>query len=193
MGGSEFVYQAVGVEKLNYAAFNTFVSDSGNSYYSDLCFYCTDIFGCVGLRRKKFAILNKTYPADVYEALVQRLVAHMKQTGEWGQFFPAACSPFAYNESVAHERYPLAREQAIASGYRWREEDVIPVQNKAISVPDDSLSATPDILQSVFVCPDTAKNFKIMPGELTFYKTNNLPIPCRSPNARYAARMRRRR
>jgi hypothetical protein len=31
----------------------------------------------------------------------------MQTTGEWGQFFPLWLSPFAYNESLAADYFPL--------------------------------------------------------------------------------------
>lgn len=192
MGTSEWVYESVGVEKLNFAAFNTFVSDSAECFYSDLCFYCQDIFGCVGLRRKKNCILNMEYQSDEYQALRAQIVEHMKRSGEWGRFFPAELSPFAYNESVANERFPLSESKALAAGFRWRPADTKSFQAQSYQIADDSKQVADDITKAVLGCVQTDTNFKITPQELSFYRKMNLPIPRLSPDARYRLRMDRR-
>ncbi len=35
----------------------------------------------------------------------------MQKTHEWGVFFPAWMSPFAYNESLAQDYFPLTSEK----------------------------------------------------------------------------------
>ncbi|MBP7885400.1 hypothetical protein KAZ93_04605 [Patescibacteria group bacterium] len=82
MGTSNLVYNSLGVEKLNTAAFCTFVSHTRNAYYSDLCFDCNDIFGCIGLRNKSYCIFNKQYTPEEYELTVAKIIDHMIQTGE---------------------------------------------------------------------------------------------------------------
>jgi hypothetical protein len=47
----------------------------------------------------------------------------MQKTGEWGQYFPASLSPFAYNESVAQDYFPLTAEVARQEGYTWHEKE----------------------------------------------------------------------
>ncbi len=192
MGTSEWVYESLGVEKLNFAAFSTFVSDSAESFYSDLCFYCQNIFGCVGLRRKRNSILNKEYPPEEYKALRERIVAHMMRTGEWGRFFPAKLSVFAYNESVANERFPLDQLRAEAAGYRWRPSDTKAFQQQTYQIADDSQAVCEDCTKAILSCEATKTNYRITPQELNFYRKLNLPIPRLSPDARYRSRMERR-
>jgi len=45
----------------------------------------------------------------------------MQTTGERGTFFPLANAPFAYNESLAMEFFPLTKEQAVSKGYTWKD------------------------------------------------------------------------
>lgn len=191
MGTSEWVYESVGVEKLNFGAFNTFVSDSGYAFYSDLCFYSNNIFGCVGLRKKRNAILNKIYSSDEYEALRERLIAHMKRTGEWGKFFPANCSPFAYNESVANERYPLTEAEARKLGYRWRPKDLKEFQPSSYEVKDQVDEVLDDICNQTLSCKKSKRNYRITQPELVFYKKIGLPAPSICPDERYFERMKR--
>ncbi|MBT4366019.1 hypothetical protein HOD15_01195 [Candidatus Peregrinibacteria bacterium] len=63
-------------------------------------------FGCIGTKKAKHCILNKQYSKAEYERLVQKLIAHMTETGEWGEFFPAELSPFKYEETVANLYFP---------------------------------------------------------------------------------------
>lgn len=73
--------------------------------YCDSCPGCENCFGCVGLKCKKFCVLNKQYSEKEYHMLVARTIADMKKIGEWGQFFPPYCSPHALNNSMAHEYF----------------------------------------------------------------------------------------
>ncbi len=94
---------------------------SSNLEYCDYCCACDDCFGCVGLNKKRFCILNKQYTQDEYYRHVGRLKEHMRATGEYGKFFPAQCSPFGYNETYAQDFFPLKKDEAIARGFRWRD------------------------------------------------------------------------
>ena len=192
MGTSEWVYESLGVENLNFAAFNTFVSDSSESFYSDLCFYSHNIFGCVGMRRKRNCILNREYSEYEYKGLRGKIVEHMRETGEWGRFFPAELSPFAYNESAANERFPLNRSEAEKSGYRWREPDTKSYQPQLINLANDTREIGDDITKAILSCAKSRANYKITPQELKFYRQLGLPTPELCPDARYAERMVRR-
>ncbi len=113
----------------------------------------------------------------------------MQKTKEWGKFFPKQLSPFAYNESVAHEKFPLEKENALASGYRWQEENKKDYREQTFVLPDDLQEASADICKEILSCEISAKNYKIILQEFEFYKKMNLPIPRCCPDARYAKRM----
>lgn len=106
------------------SAFNINSYTGANLFYTDICMNnCQYLFGCVGLKQKRYCILNKQYTKEEYEALVPRIIEHMKKTGEWGEFFPISLSPFAYNETNGQEHFPLSREEALQKGYTWKEDD----------------------------------------------------------------------
>jgi hypothetical protein len=65
------------------------------------CYSCKDCFGCTGLRNKQYCILNRQFSKEKYEEIVPRIIAHMRKTGEWGEFFPLPVAPCAYNLSNA--------------------------------------------------------------------------------------------
>ena len=83
--------------------------------YSDSCSSSNHLFGCIGLRNKSYCIFNKQYTKEEYEELVPRIIEHMMQTGEYGEFFPSSLSPFGYNETVATEYFPLSRKEVLGS------------------------------------------------------------------------------
>jgi len=156
MGHGEFVLEGLGVEALNNCAFNTFVSDSSDAFYSDCCFYSMNIFGCASLRNKKYCILNKQYSPDDYEVMKKKIIEHMKKTGEWGEFFPVSLSPFAYNETAANYRFTLTKEKALGMGrgYRWREPDPKEYKKQTYVLPDDLKGVEVGVCDQILACTD---------------------------------------
>lgn len=54
----------------------------------NLCIECEYCFGCVGLKKKKYCILNKQYSKEEYEELKGKIISDMKRSGEYGKFLP---------------------------------------------------------------------------------------------------------
>jgi DNA-binding NarL/FixJ family response regulator len=79
-----------------------------------------DCFGCVGLQKKQYCILNKQYSKENYFGLKSKIIEHMQKTGEWGEFFPASQSLFAYNESIAHQEYYPLKDRAEMGDIVWQ-------------------------------------------------------------------------
>lgn len=159
-------------------------------YYSKCCInHCYDLFGCVGLRDKKQVILNKAYNTQEYEALRKKIMAHMKETGEWGQYFPPTLSPFGYNETVAQEYLPLVKSEALKLGFKWAE---VPIeetyQGPRHTAPDSIKDTDLTICDQILNCGATGKNYRILQSEYSFYKANNLPIPNLCPLERHRLR-----
>ena len=146
-----------------------------NIFHSTYCLHNVEnLFGCDGLKYKKFCILNMQYLEGEYRMLVPKIIAHMKSTGEWGVFFPPQISAFGYNETVANEYYSLTKEVALAQGFRWYDPDP-----KEYQKPHDDILA----------CEVCAKNFKIAKPELIFYQKKNLPHPRKCPDCRHVDRL----
>ncbi len=164
--------------------------NSADLAYCDFCMGCKDCFGCAGLKNKRYCVFNKQYSKEEYLKLVPRLVESMKQSGDWGEFFPADFSPFVYNETIASEYYPLAKEEIESRGWRWKElEGQKNYKGPKYQIPDDIRDVTDDICTKILVCEKTGKLFKIIPQELKFYREQNLPIPRRCPDERHKERM----
>ncbi len=165
--------------------------------YSQHCFASSYLFGCIALNHKKYCILNKEYSKKEYEELLPKLIEHMKKNGEWGEFFSMTMSPFAYNETVAQEYFPLSKTEVAKRGWKWREPeepDFSDITKKipGEKLPDDIRAIPDDILNWAIICPQSKKLFRIQKGELAFYRKLGLPVPRFHPDVRHAARMKRR-
>ena len=163
---------------------------AANVYYSQFCSRnVRDLFGCVGLRHKQYCILNKQYTKEEYEELVPKIIEHMMKNGEWGEFFDAKDSPFAYNETLANLYYPLSKEEVEKNGWKWKEEEPIPAKAGEYKIPDNIKDVDEDIVNHVLLCEVSKEPYKIIPQELVFYKKMKLPIPHKSPAQRHQDRM----
>jgi len=175
--GSEWCYSQVAVINSRNVFFSYFIADSSDIYYSDLMINCQDCFGCVGLRHKKYCILNRQYSKQEYENLKAEIIKHMKKSGEWGKFLPKNLSCFGYNESTAHQFYPLTKEQALSQGFKWHDDVQKHYQQQTYVTPDNIQEVSDDILKEILSCPKCNKNYKILPQELAFYRSQQIPIP----------------
>jgi len=158
----------------------TFVSFySKDSMYLDHSPYCQDCFGCSGLKRAKYCILNKQYSKEEYFKMRDKIIEHMKKTGEWGQPFPSWLSPFGYNETVAQEFFPLTRDEATSKGYKWHDEDKDEAvyQGPEVEIPKNIKDVADDITNKILTCEKTGKFFKLTPQELKQYRFHKLPLP----------------
>lgn len=192
----ELNYQVLGTIATYNVIFSVYIFHSQNVMYSQFCHNSKDLFGCVGLRNKKFCILNKQYTEAEYNELVPKIIEHMKKNGAWGAFFPAKTSTFGYNETVANEYLPLTREQALAKGYNWKEHNQREYTPQNYIVPSDINQVNDDILQQVISCKNILSdgkicghNFKIIPQELKRLRSMKMPIIEKCPDCRHLDRM----
>lgn len=151
-----------------------------------------DLFGCVGVQHGEYSILNKKYSVESFDEIKAKLIEHMKQTGEWGGFFPFSLSPFGYNETIAIDYFPLTKEQATASKCNWQ--DTLPgvygkETKRANDLPDKISDVSDAVTADIISCGSCGKNFKIIKQELAFYRTLNLPLPACCPDCRYRFRL----
>jgi len=169
------------------------VSNCNNLLYCLQCHQSKNCFGCVGFRSGEYCVLNKQYSQEEYERLVPQIIAKMRLDGEWGAFFPVSMSPFAYNETVAQEYFPLTQAEATKRGWTWRKEkDDMPKVSKVIpaqKLPDAIADIPDDILNWAIECAATNRPFRIVKQELAFYRQMQLPIPHFHPDERHRRRM----
>ena len=191
-GTNELLYECEGV---GHGVFNVKFSklvwgSSSNLEYCYECFSCQDCFGCIGLQKNQYCILNKQYSKDDYFTLRERIIQYMKKIGEWGEFFPIELSPFAYNETVVNEYFPLIKEEVLKRGWKWKDEDQKNYQPQTYEIPN-SIEDVPDsICNEILSCEDCKKNYQIQKLELKFYQKLALPIPRECPDCRHMDRVR---
>ncbi|MCX6724413.1 MAG: hypothetical protein NT155_04605 [Candidatus Staskawiczbacteria bacterium] len=177
------------------------------SEYTDYCSSCAHCFGCAGLKNKEFCILNKKYSKEDYEIMVGKIKKQMDElpytdktgkTYKYGEFFPAEISYFSYNESLAQEIFPLTKQTAFDTGFKWRDPETKKyIATKTSSgLPDNIAEVSDSISSEIISCLHDGKcnhscsgAYKIVPEELQFYKKMNLPIPILCPNCRFYERI----
>ena len=205
--GAELAYEIMSSFGTNRCLFGTRVYYSHDVLYSDDCYNSSNLFGCIGIRKKEYCILNKQYPKEEYEILSAKIKHHMdeipyqgnsERVYKFGEFFPIEISPFAYNETNAEEYFPLTKEQALANGYAWQDPE--PKNYTATKNPEelpDIKDVSESIIQEVISCghkgacnDGCTTAFKIIPTELQFYKALNVPLPVLCSNCRHADRLR---
>jgi len=144
------------------------------------------------MRRNEYCILNKQYSRDDYFAMREKIIEHMKKTGEWGEHFPMQNSIFAYNETVANDYFPLTREEALKQGLKWLDEEVKQI-GSGPAIQDSIYDVNEDILNQTLVCQKTGRTYRIIKKELDFYKKMGIPIPRFAPETRTEMRLQLRR
>jgi hypothetical protein len=179
-GNSSECYEALTADDDYMAHFSIYSLKSQDLAYVENCQSSKYLFGCVGIKHGEYCILNKQYAKEEYLALNEKLIEHMKGTGEYGEFFPAEMSHFGYNETAAQEYFPLTKEEALAKGYKWwdkLQKTTGKETLKAGDIPESISDIDESILNEVLGCITCGRNYKIVQNELNFYKKHNIPIP----------------
>jgi len=192
---SELVYQCASCGDRTYnSKFCSTCISVVNAEYSFECFHCRDIFGCVGLKGKQYCVLNKQYSEGEYSNLRGKIVSHMKNTGEFGEFFPMSLCAFAYNESFAPDIFPMTKDEVLARGWRWYEQDEAKgnYMGAQVEVPETVAEANDSLTKKILSCQATGKPYKIIPQELKFYRSMDLPVPEYCPDERHRRRITKR-
>lgn len=174
----ELQYEASNLEKNYRVAFAALAWYVSESFYVLSCFNSKYLFGCCGMKRGEYCILNQPYSPSEYRQNVERLARHMVETNEWGRFFPPTMSPFLFHETVAHELFPLPEEEQGRLGFQSGRAEAA----AGGAVPDDALR-----------CASCSRAFRVLPQEQRFYDSLALPRPSCCPDCRHTARMKLRR
>ena len=175
--------------------------------YSINCHSSSHLFGCYGLRKKEYCILNKQYTKEEYESLIPKIIEHMNsmfyvddkgRTFKYGDFFPYDLSPFAYNETVAQEYFPLTKNEAVERGFQWydRADRNYKVTIRNSDIPDDIFNVSDTVLNDIIECKNQGNEisqctgaFRIVPQELALYKQLGVPLPQYCYNCRHYNRL----
>jgi len=169
-----------------------FINNADLIYCCFLANGCKNCFGCCNMKGASYCILNKQYTKEEYERMVLLIIAHMRKTGEWGEFLPVRTSLFGYNKSSAQMHYPLTKAEVERRGWRWDDYEPSPpsvVKTIPASALPDNIKDTPDdVLQWAILCEETGRPFKLQSLELKLLRQMNVPIPRRCPDQRHLDR-----
>jgi hypothetical protein len=202
---SELVYEYVTGGKTGYnIKWSIAALESDNDLsYTDYCASSSNLFGCAGIRGKSYCILNKQYTKEEYEAMMPKIKKHMDDVPyadkkgrvyRYGEFFPSEISPYAYNETIAQEHFPMTKEKALERGFTWRDPDTkeYAITKRSGDLPDHIKDAPDSILQETIGCRHEGKcmdqcttAFRLTPEEFQFYKKMGIPLPRLCPNCRH--------
>ncbi len=188
-------------------AFSHICLTSTDVRYSALSRGISDCLGCCGLKDSQYCILNKKYSKEEYKELIKKIEKQMNETPyisktgiiyKYGEYFPPDFCPFAYNECVGFDSFPLSKSQAVAVGFLWREKDKndYVVTLLASELPDSIGEVDDSILSETIQCgnfdnevPLCTQAFRVTLPELSFLRQKNLPLPRFCPNCRHTDRV----
>lgn len=150
--------------------------------YSEYCDQCIEVdycFGSVGLRKKKYCILNKQYTEEEYNTLKNKIVEDMKNSGEYGKFPPYSLGLCPYNYSTAQIYFPeVTKEEVIKNGGYWQDDNGHVIDGMPTSELPDSISDTDaSISKQALICPVTGWRYNISDAEYSFLQRKNIAIP----------------
>ncbi len=178
-------------------------------HYCDSCPGSSFSFGCIGLNKGNYSILNKKYSKEEYELLLPKIIKHMSEMPYvdkrgnvygYGEYFPDELSPFAYNETAAIDFFPISKEEAIKKDYNWKEKEKrnYEISLKSSDLPETISEVGDTILKDVIECADKDQPYsvgvyRITQDELNFYRKMDLPLPRVCFDARHTRRLIKRR
>ncbi|HTE48996.1 MAG TPA: hypothetical protein VK675_03760 [Candidatus Paceibacterota bacterium] len=207
---SELCYEVQGVTNSNNIRFLDASWNNSFVEYTNLCFSSEYLFGCVGLKKKEYHILNKKYSKEEYKKMLEKIKIQMNQikyfdskgsSYGYGEFFPAELSPFSYNETIAMTYYPIKKEEAAAKSYKWRKDMkrnykvTLQVHNLPSNPEQFKGSITNEIINCVHEgkCDDGCTSaFRILLNEVQVYKSLGIQLPTMCPNCRNMERIKMR-
>jgi len=158
---------------------------------NEYCLYLTqpkNCFGCVNLKRKEYCILNTQYTKEEYFELKEKIIAdmkdrayadHMGRVWKYGELFPFEASPFAYNETMAQDFYPLTKEEAEEKGFAWyeTEESKHEVTLRTNNIPQTAGEISDSIVKEILECDSCSKPYRMNELEILLLKKLQLPLP----------------
>ncbi len=173
-----------------------------NCEYGVLNIDSSDCFGCVGLKKKQYCILNKQYSKEEYEKIRAQIIKDMNERPhkddqgriwKYGEFFPYDLSLYDYNEAYVMYYFPLSKEEALTKGFRWFEkpESQYEITLKSDELPDSIQDTKDSIINEILECAGCSKAFRIIKPELDLLRKFNFPLPRQCPECRNQERMSR--
>jgi len=197
---AELVYETVDSgTNLHNVKFSYQCVQSSDIYYCLISMNLKDCFGCTSLRGKQYCILNKQYTKEEYEAILPKILQHMRDVPyidsrgrifTYGEFFPSELSPFAANETALLETANMNKDDILNFGLVWREPKATEykITLQALDLPDHISQTNETISQEIIECLDCHRAYRVAPVEFAFLKENGIPLPRKCHNCRFKDR-----
>lgn len=180
--------------------FAIFSWENTNVTYVDGCHSSKDLFGCCGLKKAQYCVLNKQYDKESFEKLRIKIIQQMNgmpytdKNGveyKFGEFFPSELSYFKYNETVAQDYYPLSFEEVKKRNLTWQDRLQFTTGKETMkpeALPDSIHDVSDSITDEILACAECGRNYRIVSAELKFYRRMAIPIPRRCFYCRHRSR-----
>jgi hypothetical protein len=206
--GASLLYEGVDTAlKTSNVYFSVLTHSCMDAYYTYMCYNSKNLFGCIGIRKGEYCILNKKYTKEEYYELLPKIIKHMSEMPyidkngciyKYGEFFPSELSPFAYNETIAQEYFSKTKEEMKKQGYLYRKplDRSYKITIKSEDSPEHIKDVDDSILDEIISCPNNGSEltqcteaYKIIPEELSFLRNHNIALPRFCPNCRHYERL----
>ncbi len=177
-------------------------------YYCDSCPSSSYCFGCVGIKKGQYCILNKQHTKEEYEEMLPKIIKQMSEVPyidkmgieyRFGENFPREMFTFSYNETAAIDFYPISKEEVLAMGFKWkdREKKNYQLDIESVDLPETIEEVEDSIINKVIGCKEKDKHYstgayRITANELSFYRRMNLPLPKMCFDVRHTKRLQKR-
>jgi len=187
---SSLAYETTAISDATLVLFSIWIRTGQNVEYSMECNNVQNVFGCVGLKNKKFCIFNMQYNEEECWPKLDDIKCAMLEMGEYGEFFPMTMSAIAYNDSSAQVEFPLKEQEVRSRSLLWHNKSGAgPAidQSKLIQTADlpGNIKGTDDsILNRVIICAESGRPFRFTPYELEFYRKHRIALPRLHPDVR---------
>ncbi|MEK7608002.1 MAG: hypothetical protein AAB495_00245 [Patescibacteria group bacterium] len=179
-GENEDCYEGITPDNDYRTLFSIFSYKNSHAEYVENCHSGQNLFGCAGLKSAQYCILNKQYSKEEYQVIRAKIVAQMKEAGEYGEFFPANLSHFGYNETTAQLYFPLTKEEALIKGCRWQDNFQFTTGKETVrscDLPNAIADVKDSIMKEVLACVECRRNYLITHQELQFYRKTGVSLP----------------
>jgi len=116
----------------------------------------------------------------------------MRETKEYGEFFPGNLSPIGYNETQGQVYMPLTEVEIKTRGWKWEKQapGTFGQETLARDLISDMIGNVDDsILKQVLACSACSRNYNIVQPELQLYRRFNVPVSRLCPDCRYRAKI----
>ncbi|HUC89034.1 MAG TPA: hypothetical protein VMR49_03325 [Candidatus Paceibacterota bacterium] len=191
----EFGYNIMGALEGSRLKNSAFVFYCNEVEYCDNCHHLSNAIGCISIRKGNYMILNKEYSKEEYFNLKEKIEEQFKKEDIFGQFFPPEVAPFAYNESLIQDFFPLNKDETMKRGYKWQDKATGTYGKETIKkgeIPNMPEDVVDNLTNEILVCEECNKNFRLIQAELDFYKRMHLPSPHKDFECRHKERMSKR-